>query len=445
MESQEFLKSIQGAFIPVDWINEENYTLARRVDVATLDDLLEIARVYFAVLSWDRHNTAMTKAMRHTETMTGEFDDHDPEEKQDEYNPLAWAGFFSIGFMLDVINPDNRRRMKVALGPDIKRMAIGPICQMLFAMINDDHAIAQYVRYKRTGYIGTPDASDEAQIDVFKKYFRISQLLPGDRLPPHLIGDVGRLAAIGTWRYSQGVYRFDADFMAALADTLVVGDIPCEALFRLPEWSLYIETPGQQWLGDELHGYWAHLEYDVNAGRNELRLLLDTEQTLIPFPIHLGPWTVTESVDRAIAESKRQLLANKIDLPLADSPDNIQLLADSINPLISLLLYICSDAPEIDNEREPGTAPKRPKPTKTRRGWRLFPAEKPRVWTLGRQIGQQLRTAAGDLTQQTGRGVKPHLRRGHWHGYWTGPRDGERRFIYKWLMPIAIGAQDGEK
>jgi len=25
------------------------------------------------------------------------------------------------------------------------------------------------------------------------------------------------------------------------------------------------------------------------------------------------------------------------------------------------------------------------------------------------------------------------LRRDHWHGLWTGPSDGERKFVYKWL------------
>jgi hypothetical protein len=45
---------------------------------------------------------------------------------------------------------------------------------------------------------------------------------------------VGMLSAIGTWRYSQGIYRYDADLFAALAgaervvagfeDVAVVGD-----------------------------------------------------------------------------------------------------------------------------------------------------------------------------------------------------------------------------
>ncbi|MFM2415427.1 MAG: hypothetical protein RL385_150 [Pseudomonadota bacterium] len=34
----------------------------------------------------------------------------------------------------------------------------------------------------------------------------------------------------------------------------------------------------------------------------------------------------------------------------------------------------------------------------------------------------------------------PHLRRAHWHRFWTGPRDGERAIRLRWLSPILVGA-----
>ena len=37
-----------------------------------------------------------------------------------------------------------------------------------------------------------------------------------------------------------------------------------------------------------------------------------------------------------------------------------------------------------------------------------------------------------------GSGVRPHVRRAHWHGYWYGPREGERNFKLKWLPPVAV-------
>jgi hypothetical protein len=82
-----------------------------------------------------------------------------------------------------------------------------------------------------------------------------------------LVGDVGRLAAVGTWRVTQGVYRFDQDLYEAVRSTPLEGDLPAAILYRLPEWCVYIETTGMQ--GGRLHGFFAHLEWDANTGRRD--------------------------------------------------------------------------------------------------------------------------------------------------------------------------------
>lgn len=259
----------------------------------------------------------------------------------------------------------------------------------------------------------------------------------GGNMPLERVPDVGRLAAIGTWRYSQGIYRFDESVYDALRDTVPSGDMPVDVLYRLPEWSVYIETPNSDWMGDTLYGFWAHLEFDINEQKPELRLVLDTEQSLMPIPLHMGKWTVTEAVDRAMQETLKQ--ARKIGISTPASPPPSDLLAEKLYGLVSLVLYLCSDEPEIDDEREPGSTPQRPRPTRTKGGWRLFPAKRPRVWSVGKQLGEQLRKPA-EPSETAGNKKSPHLRRAHWHGFWSGPRDGERRFNYKWLPPIAVAA-----
>lgn len=253
-----------------------------------------------------------------------------------------------------------------------------------------------------------------------------------------LIGDVSKIAAIGTWRYSQGIYRIDQDFMNALVDSEITGTLPSEMLYKLPEWSVYIETPSRLWKGESLYGFWAHLEWDVNTERVELRLLLDCENNLIPIPMHLGPWTISESVERAIVESKTQAKALGTTLsPL--STNYIDELTSQLNPLISILLYLCSEEPEIDDERTPNQSPKYPCSKKTKKGWRLFPADKPRIWSVGATIGTELREASTKAYQATGRTVKAHLRRGHWHGFWMGKRDEDRKMVYRWIPPLVAG------
>lgn len=261
-----------------------------------------------------------------------------------------------------------------------------------------------------------------------------------ERLTPSLVGDVSRLAAIGTWRYSQGIYRVDPDLMAGLVESNLPGDLPAEVLYRLPEWCVYVETPGLSWAGTALHGFWAHLEWDANTERTELRLLFDLDDRLLGIPLHLGSWALKEAVQRYARNAAAVAAEQGIDFSVRG--EDMDEIADAVRPLLSILLYLCSDEPEIDDLRQPGSSPARPRPKKTKKGWRLFPPDRPRTWTVGAGIGAQLREAAS-IGDPTGRAVRAHLRRGHWHGYWTGPRDAERRFRYRWLAPMVVAA--GEK
>lgn len=44
----------------------------------------------------------------------------------------------------------------------------------------------------------------------------------------------------------------------------------------------------------------------------------------------------------------------------------------------------------------------------------------------------------------TGRHVAPHVRRGHWHGYWTGPRENPTGLEIKWVAPTIVNGSRGE-
>jgi hypothetical protein len=71
---------------------------------------------------------------------------------------------------------------------------------------------------------------------------------------------------------------------------------------------------------------------------------------------------------------------------------------------------------------------------------RLFEADKPTVWTVGEETGAQIKKARETATRKTGYSVRPHMRRAHWHGFWSGPLTAEKRdFAVKWLPPIFVG------
>lgn len=87
-----------------------------------------------------------------------------------------------------------------------------------------------------------------------------------------VLGDF--LSAVGTWRYSQGIYRFDETFYRAIVNSEGMSKIPSEILLRLPEWCVYVETPGMTFMDASIDGFFAHLDDDRNNGRTILRLSL---------------------------------------------------------------------------------------------------------------------------------------------------------------------------
>lgn len=113
-------------------------------------------------------------------------------------------------------------------------------------------------------------------------YAVVSRMLAGGgRLTtPDQIAAVSQIAALGAWRMTQGIYRFDPALYPALIDTPISGDIPADMLYRLPEWCVYIETPDLEWSGAPLRGIWAHMECDHNTGQHELRMLTDSHHGL---------------------------------------------------------------------------------------------------------------------------------------------------------------------
>jgi hypothetical protein len=260
---------------------------------------------------------------------------------------------------------------------------------------------------------------------------------------PNLVQHVGILGALAAWRVTQGIYQFDPTTFDALWKTPVTGDIPTEVLFHLPEWCVYIPTPENTWKGATLNGFFAHLEYDMNDRRTELRLVLDVTgpagDQLIVMPIHLGKGGVAEGVEAMLKESARHF-----PVTVYSAPGEAERLSCDISPLVSLVLYLCSQAAEIREAGAGKRVPTRPKPQKTKKGMRLFATGHPSWWEVGYRLGAALRQALSEREPGEAIGThaspRPHIRRAHWHSYWVGKRDqpDARSAILRWLPPIPV-------
>lgn len=244
-----------------------------------------------------------------------------------------------------------------------------------------------------------------------------------DIVDPRKVLDVGRVGALAAWRPTQGIYRFDPTLLEQLRATPISGDLPVEHLQRLPEWCVYVELPFDDW---GLFGFFAHLESDEDD-RVELRIVVDLPSGLLSLPLHL-----VGSLPECIAAAQEAALENGAPSAVASTRES---LTSRLAPLISVLLYLCSEDAEMRPTR--GRGPVRPAMKRSKDGEpRMPPAKALEVWETGYGLGALLRDAIA-RNEEGGGSVRPHVRRAHWHSYWRGEGRSER--IVKWLSPILVG------
>jgi hypothetical protein len=258
------------------------------------------------------------------------------------------------------------------------------------------------------------------------------------------------MGALATWRVTQGIYRFDPSTFDAICKTPITGEIPTEVLHYLPEWCVYIPTPGLTWKGASLHGFFAHLEYNAKDRGTQLRFALDFSaqpgEIMFGFPIQLGLGGVAEAVNDMFEDSVRRLPGSVIMLE-----SDMETIKRDIPPLVSLVLYLCCQSAEIKDGQGEGNVPARPQPVKTKRGVRAFPPDRPKQWLVGYRLGAALRRALSDRdaaeTCGSHASPRPHIRRAHWHSYWVGKcvEPEARVVILKWLPPIPVNVQSVEE
>jgi len=69
-------------------------------------------------------------------------------------------------------------------------------------------------------------------------------------------------------------------------------------------------------------------------------------------------------------------------------------------------------------------------------------------YEAGFRFGAEIRAYERYMSERKphqGGTVRPHVRRAHWHHYWTGPRDGERKLVLKWVPQSLVNAASGEE
>ncbi len=253
------------------------------------------------------------------------------------------------------------------------------------------------------------------------------------------------LAAIGSWRPTQDIFIFDNEAFEAIAKSDIDAKISVENILHLPAWSIYIK-----WGKHDYDGFFATLIYEAGESKKYLDLvfLYDNDGNF-PKPNFVRiPLQKSLSVYEAINSYKQENIKKqqKIGINSALTEEYFdEINVNDVAVAVSLILYICSESPEIDGITATATI-SHPRSQKIKNGWRIFPPENPKTHVVAEKIGYNLRKYKSktqiELSNQK---MPPHIRRGHFTRYWYGPRNSPYRcYDFRWIPPLPINMLEDE-
>jgi hypothetical protein len=258
-----------------------------------------------------------------------------------------------------------------------------------------------------------------------------------------------RIHSLAAWRLSQDIYTFEPELFDALIETeMGNAPLPVDVLLRIPAWCFYIDFGGRipYW-----HGVYVSLDYNGDSGHRELSLLFDAASgEFIAVPVALIPdGSILDAVAYAIEHHIAELFKvpgigrnlnieiQNINSPHGEGPDL------PLSEVVNLVLYLCSQKPDVSPP--PPATIQRPEPVKVKKQLKFFPPPNPRLHRVGEPLAAQLAEAreramaAREPSSKERAPITPHIRKPHWHGFWSGPRTAEsRNFDLKWMPPIPV-------
>lgn len=234
------------------------------------------------------------------------------------------------------------------------------------------------------------------------------------------------LVCCSAWRLTLGVYRFDPSVYKALFESSSsIAKIPSEVFNRLPAWCVYIETPGLVFPDVDhefVRGFWVYIDSRPTISSSCLLNLV--------FDIVYGD---------GLPQTWRTLRLDIEDLTTEDMVANTEY-ETFLLKVLSLVLWLCAEKPDEDLRDEPFFEKKnQPSPVKIKGQFKYIPPHHATIHNVAERIGSEIRNSRDELSRlSTGKRVRAHIRKAHWHGVWTGP-EGNRVYKLNWWPPVLVG------
>ena len=248
---------------------------------------------------------------------------------------------------------------------------------------------------------------------------------------------------LGKWREFKTAYSIHSEFLKALSNT-EDATLKTEVFRRLPVPSFYLECSREP-----VCGYIVvtepHNDGDCLIAITEVNGIDFEKQSLLTRECSL--WfqdgeTVLDALQRLINKTDHTSpdIAGTVleNMTTADDP-LLKRLYQRLNVVISIAYYLGSLNPDIRKIKTPKE--KRPKDAS---GKRL----NYRRWEVGYREGASIEKMLqqSEPAEPTGKShkvlykMRPHVRRAHWHHYWTGR--GRQKLVVKWIAPILVNNTD---
>jgi hypothetical protein len=303
-------------------------------------------------------------------------------------------------------------------------------------------------------YLKTPGRHREGSIFSYAEGHMLSLRLQGTD-PEKCAFHPALFGALVSWRPTKGIYRFHPALYEALIETDLEGEIPSSLFLRMPGQAVYVEMLESENMPYPIEGFFAYLSRMGKQDELQIVALLRPGNDLygvdlnpirdnLLFSLPLGNHPVSDLVRLQFERSESE--ADEDGTPkkrrYSEMAEESKLIIEHVvSSMLSMVLYLCSEQPEIDN-----WFPPEPKAKFFGTKRRLIAAKEVKNWDVGLRIGAALDLSSKrDRTNSNEGGsdntVRPHIRRAHWHSYWVGKR-GEQALSLRWLPPIAVKADN---
>jgi len=246
------------------------------------------------------------------------------------------------------------------------------------------------------------------------------------------------LAWVCKWVKCRQVYRIDPVTAGELCSQPMPGEIPSEALRRLPYPIIYVDHAIDYVSDGEVVGFDGFLAQvvDNGAGQSLILALIGAGDRRLRIEVTLDEGRTLNDAVGAL-----ELSSGSSGVTMDSFMPDEQTVAAMLN----LLLFIISEN-DVEVAYEPPSGKRGQKV-----GKRSCPDHVKVVGArIGRAIGEARRAYSANSTNDTGRTVAPHMRRAHWQHFWVGPRKGREdgkhgdELVVRWIPPIAVNGGEDE-